>query len=69
MAGPGHWNDPDMMILGNVTTGAKLHPTRLTPNEQYSHVSLFSLLAIVNLLQQILNGQCLLLVKSQIFNK
>ena len=22
--GPGHWNDPDMMILGNVTTGAKL---------------------------------------------
>ena len=43
--GPGHWNDPDMMILGNVTTGAKLHPTRLTPNEQYSHVSLFSLLA------------------------
>jgi len=43
--GPGHWNDPDMMILGNVTTGAKLHPTRLTPNEHYSHVSLFSLLA------------------------
>lgn len=43
--GPGHWNDPDMMILGNVTTGAKLHPTRLTPDEQYSHVSLFSLLA------------------------
>jgi alpha-galactosidase len=43
--GPGHWNDPDMMILGNVTTGSKLHPTRLTPDEQYSHVSLFSLLA------------------------
>lgn len=43
--GPGHWNDPDMMILGNVTTGSPLHPTRLTPNEQYSHVSLFSLLA------------------------
>ncbi len=43
--GPGHWNDPDMMILGNVTTGAKLHPTRLTPDEQYSHVSLFSLLS------------------------
>ena len=44
-AGPGHWNDPDMMILGNVTTGAKLHPTRLTPDEQYSHVSMFSLLS------------------------
>lgn len=43
--GPGHWNDPDMMILGNVTTGSKLHPTRLTPDEQYSHVTLFSLLA------------------------
>ena len=44
-AGPGHWNDPDMMILGNVTTGTSLHPTRLTPDEQYSHVSLFSLLS------------------------
>ncbi|KAA9354768.1 NPCBM/NEW2 domain-containing protein [Larkinella humicola] len=43
--GPGHWNDPDMMILGNVSTGPELHPTRLTPDEQYSHVSLFSLLA------------------------
>ena len=43
--GPGHWNDPDMLILGNVTTGMELHPTRLTPDEQYSHFSLFSLLA------------------------
>ncbi|AEE50996.1 NPCBM/NEW2 domain-containing protein [Haliscomenobacter hydrossis] len=43
--GPGHWNDPDMMILGNVTTGSPVHPTRLTPDEQYSHVSLFSLLS------------------------
>ena len=43
--GPGHWNDPDMMILGNVSTGTDIHPTRLTPDEQYSHVSLFSLLA------------------------
>lgn len=43
--GPGHWNDPDMMILGNVSTGSGLHPTRLTPDEQYSHVSIFSLLA------------------------
>jgi len=45
-AGPGHWNDPDMMILGNVSMGpTELHPTRLTPDEQYSHVSIFSLLA------------------------
>jgi alpha-galactosidase len=43
--GPGHWNDPDMMILGDVTTGSELHPTRLTPDEQYTHVSLFSLLS------------------------
>jgi len=43
--GPGHWNDPDMMILGNVTTGTGMHPTRLTPDEQYSHVSLFCLLS------------------------
>jgi len=43
--GHGHWLDPDMMILGNVTTGSDLHPTRLTPDEQYSHVSLFSLLS------------------------
>lgn len=43
--GPGHWMDPDMMILGNVSIGPEMHPTRLTPNEQYSHVSIFSLLA------------------------
>lgn len=43
--GPSHWNDPDMMILGNVTTGSPMHPTRLTPDEQYSHVSLFCLLS------------------------
>jgi alpha-galactosidase len=34
-----------MMILGNVSIGPEIHPTRLTPNEQYSHVSIFSLLA------------------------
>jgi alpha-galactosidase len=44
-SGPGHWSDADMMIVGNVSTGPHLHPTRLTPDEQYSHVSLFSLLA------------------------
>ncbi|MBI5692064.1 MAG: NPCBM/NEW2 domain-containing protein [Verrucomicrobia bacterium] len=44
-AGPGHWSDPDMMIIGNVSTGADMHPTRLTPDEQYSHVSLFCLLS------------------------
>lgn len=43
--GPGHWADPDMMIVGNVRIGPEFHPTRLTPDEQYSHVSLFSLLS------------------------
>lgn len=44
-AKPGHWNDPDMLIVGNVGWGPKLHPTRLTPDEQYTHISLWSLLA------------------------
>jgi alpha-galactosidase len=42
-AGPGHWNDPDMLVVGYVGWG-RLHPTKLTPNEQYTHVSLWSLL-------------------------
>lgn len=43
--GPGHWNDPDMLVVGRVGWGPNLHPTRLTPNEQYTHISLWSLLA------------------------
>jgi alpha-galactosidase len=43
-AGPGHWNDPDMLVVGKVGWG-NLHPTRLTPNEQYIHVSLWCLLS------------------------
>jgi alpha-galactosidase len=44
-AGPGHWNDPDMLVVGNVGWGPSLHPTRLTPNEQYTHISLWCLLS------------------------
>jgi len=44
-AGPGHWNDPDMLVVGLVGWGPNLHPTRLTPHEQYSHISLWCLLA------------------------
>ncbi len=44
-AKPGHWNDPDMLVVGQVGWGPALHPTALTPDEQYSHVSLWSLLA------------------------
>jgi len=41
---PGHWNDPDMLVIGAVGWG-KPNPSRLTPNEQYAHISLWSLLA------------------------
>jgi alpha-galactosidase len=45
-AGPGHFNDPDMMIVGRVAVGSGrgVHETHLTPNEQYTHVSLWCLL-------------------------
>ncbi len=42
-AGPGHWNDPDMLVVGKVGWG-NLHPTHLTPSEQYTHISLWCLL-------------------------
>lgn len=44
-AGPGHWNDPDMMVVGQVGWGPSVRPTRLTPDEQYTHVSLWAMLA------------------------
>ena len=44
-AGPGHWNDADMLVIGKVGWSGKLRPTKLTPNEQYTHISLWSLLA------------------------
>ncbi|HSB15917.1 MAG TPA: putative Ig domain-containing protein [Bryobacteraceae bacterium] len=48
-AGPGHWNDPDMLQIGMIgvpnTYVRTLKPTVLTPGEQYTQVSLWSLLA------------------------
>lgn len=44
-AGPGHWNDPDMLIVGKVGWSATLRDTRLTPDEQYTHITLWTLLA------------------------
>jgi alpha-galactosidase len=44
-AGPGHWNDPDMLVVGCVGWGPQLHFTHLTPDEQYSHISLWCLLS------------------------
>jgi alpha-galactosidase len=42
-AGPGHWNDPDMLVVGYVGWSANVRPTRLTPSEQYTHISLWCL--------------------------
>jgi alpha-galactosidase len=43
-AGPGHWNDPDMLVVGMVGWGTP-HPTKITPDEQYTHISLWCLLS------------------------
>jgi alpha-galactosidase len=43
-AKPGNWNDPDMLVVGEVGWG-KMHPSRLTPDEQYTHISLWCLLS------------------------
>jgi alpha-galactosidase len=43
-AQPGGWNDPDMLVVGRVGWGSP-HPSRLTHNEQITHVTLWSLLA------------------------
>ncbi|HET9948999.1 MAG TPA: glycoside hydrolase family 27 protein, partial [Longimicrobiales bacterium] len=44
-AGPGHWNDPDMLVIGKLGWGPRLRDSRLTPNEQYVHITLWTLLA------------------------
>jgi alpha-galactosidase len=41
-AKPGNWNDPDMLVLGTVGWGNP-HPSKLKPDEQYLHFSLWSL--------------------------
>jgi len=44
--GPGHWNDPDYLLLGYLSDWrGGTAPTPLTPNEQYTHVSLWALVA------------------------
>lgn len=40
----GHWNDPDMLVVGYVGWGQP-HPTHLTSDEQYTHITLWCLLA------------------------
>lgn len=42
--GPGFWCDPDMMVVGRLSTDKGLHDSDLSPNEQYTHVSLWCML-------------------------
>jgi alpha-galactosidase len=49
-AGPGHWNDPDMLVVGKVGWGPSLHPSKLTADEQYTHISLWTLQASILLI-------------------
>ncbi|MBN1441860.1 MAG: NPCBM/NEW2 domain-containing protein, partial [Planctomycetes bacterium] len=47
-ARPGRWNDPDYILIGHVgdaRTGGVGRPTTLTPNEQYTHMSMWCLMA------------------------
>jgi alpha-galactosidase len=43
--GAGHWNDPDMLVVGYVGWSAHLHPTQLSADEQYTHISLWCMLS------------------------
>lgn len=40
----GAWNDPDMLVVGKVGWSDSLHETRLTKNEQVTHLTLWSIL-------------------------
>jgi alpha-galactosidase len=44
---PGKNNDPDMLVVGKLGQpwASKIHDSRLTPDEQYSHISLWSILS------------------------
>ena len=44
-AGPGHWNDPDMLMLGKMGKGPNPGSVHLLPNEQIAHMTLWCLAA------------------------
>jgi alpha-galactosidase len=44
-AGPGHWNDPDMLVVGKVGWGPTLHETKLNKTEQMTHITMWAMLA------------------------
>ena len=43
-AGPGGWNDPDNLLIGKIKWKGQLMPTPLTHNEQYTYMTLWSLM-------------------------
>ena len=43
--GPGYYPDPDMMVLGKVSWSGTPKPTRLSADEQYTHMSMWCLWA------------------------
>jgi alpha-galactosidase len=43
--GPGHWNDPDMLVVGRLGWGGTIRPSRLTQEEQCTHFGLWCLLS------------------------
>ena len=44
---PGHWNDPDMLVVGYVGGwgGKPPRPTGLAPDEQYTHITLWAMVS------------------------
>jgi alpha-galactosidase len=45
-ARPGHYNDADMLVVGVVGWGTgKQHPSKLTVDEQFTHISLWAMLS------------------------
>lgn len=44
-AGPSGWNDTDMLVVGKLGWGRTPRETRLTPDEQLTHISLWALQA------------------------
>ena len=41
----GGWNDPDMLVVGKQRGGRDRRQRRLTPNEAYTHISMWSVIA------------------------
>lgn len=42
---PGGYTDPDMLVIGKLGWGPSVHDTRLKPNEQITHITLWALQA------------------------